>query len=94
MVTSQRNWVREVQSGSTHPPQGLFTRDAATIARQLASREVPPKGPASGMRLLTYFANRAGKGLSASRKSELEKAKELLSERVRAAREKKERKAA
>lgn len=38
--------------------------------------------PASGMRMLTYFINRAGKGLSAARKRNLEKAKELLSERV------------
>ncbi|MGC2617141.1 MAG: DUF3175 domain-containing protein [Terracidiphilus sp.] len=38
--------------------------------------------------MLTYFINRGGKGLSKSRKAELEKAKKLLSERVKAAREK------
>jgi tRNA(adenine34) deaminase len=43
---------------------------------------VSPKGPGSGMRMLTYFINRAGRGLSASRRSELERAKALLSERV------------
>ncbi len=57
-------------------------RDAAVIARTLASKEVSPKGPASGMRMLTYFINRGGKGLSASRKQELERAKHLLSERI------------
>ena len=40
------------------------------------------------MRMLTYFINRAGKGLSKSRRAELEKAKKLLSARVKAAREK------
>jgi hypothetical protein len=40
------------------------------------------------MRMLTYFINRAGKGLSVSRREELEKAKKLLSMRVKAAREK------
>ncbi len=40
------------------------------------------------MRMLTYFINRAGKGLSATRRRELERAKELLHERVVAAREK------
>jgi len=34
------------------------------------------------MRMLTYFINRAGKGLSASRRRELEKAKKLLSLRI------------
>jgi tRNA(adenine34) deaminase len=34
------------------------------------------------MRMLTYFINRGGKGLSASRRKELERAKRLLSERI------------
>ncbi len=37
------------------------------------------------MRMLTYFINRAGRGLSASRREELERAKRLLSQRVRRA---------
>lgn len=77
-----RRWVRNVKTGSTHPPQGLFTKDAATIARALASRKVSPKGPGSGMRMLTYFINRGGRGLSPSRRKELERAKTLLSERI------------
>jgi hypothetical protein len=82
----KRRWVARVTTDSTHPPEGLFTKDAATIARTLASKKVSPKGPGSGMRMLTYFINRGGKGLSASRKTELERAKALLSKRVRAAR--------
>lgn len=35
------------------------------------------------MRMITYFINRAGRGLSAHRRAELEKAKSLLSKRVR-----------
>lgn len=80
---SAKRWVSSVKTDSTHPPPGLFTKKAATIARSLASKEVSPKGPASGMRMLTYFINRAGKGLSESRRAELERAKKLLSERVR-----------
>jgi hypothetical protein len=34
------------------------------------------------MRMLTYFINRAGRGLAPSRKAELEKAKRLLSGRI------------
>lgn len=88
----KRRWVASVKTVSTHPPAGLFTKDAATIARSLASRKVSPKGPASGMRMLTYFINRAGRGLSPTRRAELERAKLLLSERVRRARERRGRK--
>ena len=35
------------------------------------------------MRMLTYFINRAGRGLSAERRAELEKAKKLLSEGIK-----------
>jgi hypothetical protein len=84
-----RRWIANVKTVSTYPPPGLFTKDAATIARTLASKKVSPKGPGSGMRMLTYFINRAGEGLSAERRSELEKAKKLLSLRVQRARERK-----
>ena len=89
MAHPAKKWVKSVNTDSTHPPEGLFKRDPETIARKLASKEVSPKGPGSGMRMLTYFINRGGKGLSATRKRNLEKAKELLSERVKKAREKK-----
>ena len=49
-------------------------------------RKVSPKGPGSGMRMLTFFINRAGKTLSKSPRSKLERAKALLSERVKTAR--------
>lgn len=71
---------------STHPPKGLFTKRASTIAQSLASKKVSPKGPSSGMRMLTYFINRGGRGLSAARRAELEKAKTLLSKRIKQSR--------
>src|SRR5438067_11808629 len=77
-----KRWVAKVKTDSTHPPEGLFTKSAATIARTLASKKVSPKGPASGMRMLTYFINRGGRGLSASRRAELNRAKKLLSKRI------------
>jgi len=82
----RKRWVAQVQTDSTHPPAGLFTKNAATIARTLASKKVSPKGPGSGMRMLTYFMNRGGRGLSATRRAELKKAKTLLSKRVAASR--------
>ncbi len=75
MTAVKNKWVAKVKTDSTHPPEGLFTKSASTIARTLASKKVSPKGPGSGMRMLTYFINRAGRGLSPARRRELEKAK-------------------
>ena len=83
MTTRKNRWVATVKTDATHPQAGLFTKSAATIARSLASKKVSPKGPGSGMRMLTYFINRAGKGLSATRRRELEKAKTLLSRTIK-----------
>lgn len=85
---TKRRWVANVTTDSTHPPPGLFNRSAATIARTLASKRVSPKGPASGMRMLNYFINRGGRGLSATRRAELQRAKRLLSRRIKQGREK------
>lgn len=61
---------------------GLFALTPEKIAQTLASPEVSPQGPSSGLRLLTFYINYAGKRLSASRRKALEKAKKLLSARV------------
>jgi hypothetical protein len=87
---SKRRWSAEVTatSDATHPPEGLFKKNAATIARTLASKKVSPKGVSSGMRMLSFYINRAGHNLSVSRRAELEKAKELLHKRVERERKK------
>ena len=83
MRSKARKWSAKVKTDSTHPPAGLFNKSAATIARTLALRKVSPKGPASGMRMLNFFVNRAGKNLTASRRQELSRAKKLLSQRIK-----------
>ena|SRR5271165_4829485 len=85
-------WVATVTTDSTHPQAGLFTKSASTIARELASEKVSPKGPGSGMRMLTYYINRAGHNLSAERRAELQKAKALLSKRIARDKEQRQRK--
>jgi tRNA(adenine34) deaminase len=74
-----------VTTDSTHPQAGLFNQDAKTIARELASKKVSPKGPSSGMRMLTFYINRAGKNLPANRLKVLENAKKQLHKRIEAA---------
>ena len=77
-MAEKRKWVQDVKTVSTFPPEGLFTRDAETIARTMASKKVSPRGIGSGIRMIQFFINRAGKNLPAARKKELEKAERIL----------------
>jgi tRNA(adenine34) deaminase len=79
-VPTKKKWSAKVHTDSTHPDEGLFNQSAPAIAKALASKKVSPKGPASGMRMLNFYINRAGKNLSKERQAELEKAKSELSE--------------
>jgi hypothetical protein len=78
----QRKWVQTVDTVSTFPEKDLFTKDAETIAKAMASKKVSPKGIGSGIRMVQYFINRAGKTLPVARRQELEKAKRLLQEQM------------
>jgi tRNA(adenine34) deaminase len=77
-MAEKKKWVRGVKTVSTNPPRNLFTKNAKTIARAMASKKVSPKGIGSGIRMIQFFINRAGKDLPAARKRELEKAKRIL----------------
>jgi Protein of unknown function (DUF3175) len=81
---SGKRWVARVKTVSTFPPPGLFNKSGPVIAKSLASKKVSPKGPQSGMRMLNYYINRAGRNLSPARRRELNKAKTLLSRRIQA----------
>jgi hypothetical protein len=82
--TQKKWWVHKVKTVSTFPPQDTFTKDAATIAKIMSSKKVSPKGIGSGIRMIQYFINRGGKDLSPTRRRELEKAKRILQEKMRA----------
>ncbi len=82
-MAAKRKWSHRVKTVSTFPPAGLFTKDARTIARVMATRKVSPKGIGSGIRMIQFFINRGGKNLSPERKRELEEAKHILQERLR-----------
>jgi len=57
-------------------------KDAKSVARIMASKKVSPKGIGSGIRMIQFFINRAGKNLSPTRRLELEKAKRILQSRI------------
>ena len=75
-------WSASVTTDSTHPHAGLFNQDAKTIAAELFSKKVSPKGPSSGMRMLNFYINRAGRNLSEERLKVLERAKQILSQKI------------
>ena len=75
---TSRKWSGKVKTVSTFPPAGLYTKDAKTIARVMATTKVSPKGIGSAIRMVQFFLNRAGTTLSASRRREIEKAKAIL----------------
>ena len=77
-MPEKTRWIRAGTNGSTYPPLEVFTQDAETIARTMASKKVSPKGIASGIHLIQFFINRAGQGLSTEQRRELERAKCLL----------------
>jgi Protein of unknown function (DUF3175) len=81
MAAKTKKWSRDVKTVSTKPPEDLFTKDARTIAKTMASKKVSPKGLGSGIRMIQFFINRAGKKLSTSRKRVLERAKRILQQK-------------
>jgi hypothetical protein len=42
---AKRKWVAKVKTASTFPPEGLFTKDAAAIAKSLLRRKYRRKDP-------------------------------------------------
>ena len=79
---SSGHWSGKVTSVSTFPPRGTFTKPANEIADIMARRSVSPGGFGSAIKMVQFFINRAGRGLPASRRRELEKAKRILQKRL------------
>jgi tRNA(adenine34) deaminase len=82
MKPKKKSWVQKVKTASTFPPEGTFTKDAQTVARIMASKKVSPNGVGSGIRMIQYFINRGGKGLTVHRKKELQKAVKILQGKI------------
>lgn len=75
-----QRWTIRSEAAATSAPPGLFTKDAETIARVLATKKVSPKGLGSAIRTIQFLLNRAGRNLPARRRRELERAKRILQE--------------
>jgi tRNA(adenine34) deaminase len=75
--------VSKVNTSSTFPKEGIFTQDAEEIARHMSSKKVSPKGIGSGIRMIQYFINRAGRNLNSSRKKELRRAIMIMQKKAK-----------
>lgn len=60
-------------------PPNLFAKPPEKIVEVLTSRDAFPRGAASGMRVLSFYMAQARKGLTSSRRRNLERAKKMLS---------------
>ena len=49
-----KKWSGKVKTFSTYPPEGLYTKDAETIARVMATKKVSPKGIDSAIRMVQF----------------------------------------
>ena len=63
----------------------VLTKSPETIAEYLSSRDRFKGGAADGLRVLNVYLAYAGKRLSSSRRHRIERAKEMLNSRIRAA---------
>lgn len=79
---SSKRWGREGQDGFHSPSRRIIHPQRLDHRQDSGLEESFAQGPGSGMRMLTYFINRAGRGLSPERRAELEQAKSLLARRV------------
>ena len=70
------------QDGLNPPARRIVHQRCRDDRATVASKRVSPKGPSSGMRMVNYFINRAGRGLSPTRRAQLQRAKALLSQRI------------
>lgn len=71
-----------MKSDSDRMPANLFANPPEKIVEILTSREIFPRGAASGMRVLSFYIAHSGKGLNPVRRRNLAKAKKMLSARV------------
>ncbi len=84
-MAKTKQWVKQVQetSHAMDLPEGIFTRSAKEIARELkkavlASDHTKGTKFQSAMSMLNYYINRAGKNLAPSDRARLEDAKQEL----------------
>ncbi len=86
-----KKWVQDITTDSTSPPEGIFTEDAETISRVMARKDVSPLGIGSAIRMVQYFINRGGKGISPERREELERAMKIIAGKTAAGKDKEKR---
>lgn len=68
----------EMEDDATFFPEGTMSKSTKEIVRVASSKKYAPKGLGSAIQYLTYYLNRAGKGLDADQRKRIERAREIL----------------
>jgi hypothetical protein len=79
----ERQMGSKCEDGFHASSRGIVYEECDHNRQSPSFEERLAQGASSGMQMLTYFINRSGRGLSAKRGAELEKAKSLLSKKIR-----------
>lgn len=68
----------KMEDDATFFPEGTMSKSTKEIVRVASSKKYAPKGLGSAIQYLTYYLNRAGKGLDADQRKRIERAREIL----------------
>jgi hypothetical protein len=79
---NQSNWRDDVGIYSARLLAGLFSKDPDTIAGSFSSNISSREDMVSGVRLINFYLNHSAKGMNASRRRSLEKARKILSDKL------------
>jgi hypothetical protein len=74
-----------MNTNSGEPLSSIFTHSPETVADLLSSKDYSAGGPAAGLRMLTVYMAYGGRRLSSSQRQTLQRAKDLLLQRIRLA---------
>lgn len=68
----------KMEDDATFFPEGTMAKSTKEIVRVASSKRYAPKGLGSAIQYLTYYLNRAGKGLDKDQRERIESAREIL----------------
>lgn len=82
MATKKKsNWIKTVKTVTVDSPPGTMTKEPEEVAKILLRHNKFPGAPGSINRYISFYINRAGKGLSEERRKKLRKAMEIVREK-------------
>lgn len=66
------------EKDATFFPEGVMSKSSREIVRVSRNKRYAPGGIGSAIKYITYYLNRAGKGLDPEQRARIERAREIL----------------